>query len=223
MTEALTVEAPPAGSGPILDPDELEYRLLYAMTVAGKSAVFTTNAMHRFFSGRREDESPFDFVRRLDSSGSLLAALQAARTGNYNKLAKGFSEAARANFDLTLCTPETLQKIHGVGQKTARFFLLWTRPDAAVAALDTHILKFLAFLGYDTPIATPSSPATYAKLETAFMAEAAARHMTPRELDAIVWDHCSKGLHRFGWPSNLSTRLAPEATPSSSAHQLLTP
>lgn len=179
---------------------ELEYRLLYSMVVAGKSATFAENVMDRFL---QNDKSPFALIRELEESGQLKIELQKARSGNYDKLTMGFAALAHSGIDLEKCTALELEAIHGIGPKTSRFFIIWTRPDAKHAALDTHILKWLRYLGHDAPKATPSG-AKYAALEKIILQEADKRSMTPRDLDAQIWDYCSKGLHQNGeWPTNL--------------------
>lgn len=183
---------------------ELEYRLLYSMLVAGKSATFAAAAMKRFLQA---DKSPFALVRELEEMGHLKIELQKARTGNYEKLTKGFAEVAHAELKLRTVTAEQLEAFHGIGPKTSRFFLLWTRPDAKHAALDTHVLKWLRYLGHDAPMATPSNSAKYATLERIILAEAEARGMTARELDSAIWDWCSAGNHAGGeWPPALKRK-----------------
>ena len=68
---------------------------------------------------------------------------------------------------LRRATVEQLERIPGVGKKTARFFKLHTDPEATCVPLDTHILKFIKS-HYPTnyvPSATPSSKSIYKQLE----------------------------------------------------------
>lgn len=185
---------------------ELEYRLLYSMVVAGKSAKFAEDAMGRFV-GKHPTESPFEYIRRV-GSGRLSTRLRAARTGCYRKLWHGFYEAANSGLDLATCTPSQLERIHGVGPKTSRFFILWTRPNAEHAALDTHVLKWLRYLGHKAPMSTPSGE-KYATLEKIVLAEAKARGMTARELDSAIWDYGSENADSAKngiWPERLQRR-----------------
>jgi thermostable 8-oxoguanine DNA glycosylase len=96
-------------------------------------------------------------------------------------------QLAEAGLNLQTCEPADLEKIHGIGPKTARFWILWTRPDARYAALDVHILRWMRERGHKAPKQTPSAPKTYARLEKAFLAEADKRGLTPRELDFKIW------------------------------------
>jgi endonuclease III len=185
--------------------EELEYRLLYSIVVAGKSAQFAENAM-RSFLAQAAGLSPFDAILMMEDEKMLGACIRAARMGNYAKLERAFREIAAAKLDLATCTPEQLEAVHGIGPKTSRFFILWTRPHAQHAALDTHVLKWLRFIGHAAPKSTPSGE-KYSALEKVVLDEAAARGMTARELDSAIWDWCSTGGHLGGvWPANLQPR-----------------
>lgn len=185
--------------------EELEYRLLYSMVVAGKSAKFADAAMERFLGDPAGDWTPFMYVEYLVTRGLLRQHLEEARTGNYTKLALAFEQVAKADIDLATCTPTDLEAIHGIGPKTSRFFIIWTRPEASFAALDTHVLKWLRHVGHKAPKSTPSG-AKYAYFEGIFLALAKTRGMTARDLDAAIWDWCSTYPERVRagiWPAIL--------------------
>lgn len=171
---------------------ELEARLLYAVIVAGKSADFADKACARLWEHCREGETPFAMLRRIDyaqgvlRSGSLEGVLRECRVGNYGKISRCFRELAKADIDLRTCSPEALERFHGIGPKTSRFFVMWTRPEAKHAALDVHVLRWMRAQGYAAPRTTPSGR-VYAELERAFIAEAEKRGKTPRELDYEIW------------------------------------
>ena len=171
--------------------------------VAGKSAKFATNATKKFIAGAHSHEAAFDFTKRLIKDNILLGYLRACKVGNYTKVNKAFRELVEANLDLLTCTVEQLEAIHGIGPKTARFFIMWTRGEQNLAALDVHVLRWLAYLGYDVPAQTPTG-AKYMEIQTVFLNEAEARGMGARELDAKVWEYCSQGGHKDGeWPAEL--------------------
>lgn len=170
-----------------ISPGEVEARLLYSIIVAGKSAKFTEGVMNRLFPGAA---SPFDRLRELRKAGGIEKALREARSGNYGKIARAFEEILDAKLNLLTVTPEELEKIHGIGPKTSRFFIIWTRPQERYAALDVHVLRWLRKQGYKAPNATPTGR-KYRELELAFLAEADKRSMTPRELDAQIWEEGS--------------------------------
>lgn len=202
-----------AGETQEMSTNELQARLLYSVIVAGKSADFAEKALGRFNMHSR-GSSPFEMIRRLVAEDYLKRALELARTGNYAKTAKCFRALAEANLDLKTCTPQHLEAIHGIGPKTSRFWIMWTRPESETryAALDTHVLKWLRYLGHDAPKATPTGR-KYADLEQTFLAECDKRGMTARAIDAMIWDFCSTGGHLKGdWPDALSasTSLKPK-------------
>lgn len=166
--------------------DDLQARLIYSMIVAGKAADFANQVIDRLLAGKPQGVLPFAWLRTL-TDDQLEAALREARSGNYTKLTRGLRELVDARLDLVRCTPAELQTVHGIGPKTARFWILWTRPGARYAALDVHVLRWLRGKGYDAPTSTPADPKTYDQLERAFIAEADQRGMTPRELDFAIW------------------------------------
>lgn len=164
----------------------LQYKLIYSCIVAGKSAKFAETVMDKLFP--ETNTLPFDLILTWGKHGVLLDILKEARTGNYTKLGHCLSQIIQ--LDPATCTIEDLEAIRGIGPKTSRFFMLWTRENAQYAALDTHVLKFLRELGYNAPKSTPTGK-KYRELEKVFLEEAARRGKTPRELDAEVWNSYS--------------------------------
>jgi thermostable 8-oxoguanine DNA glycosylase len=162
---------------------ELEWRILYAVVVAGKSAEFARGVLSRLLP--HQVLGPYDQLRLMRARRNLPAKLREARTGNYRKNQAAIEGLLDADFDLATCTPWDLDEIKGIGPKTARLFILWTRPDAECAALDAHVLRWLSSLGHDAPRSTPAGR-RYARLERIFLEEAKKRGMTARELDAQV-------------------------------------
>ncbi len=191
--------------------NELQYRLLYSLVVAGKSATFAENALRRLFdekhASRWRRSTPFGYIRALMNRDLIDGKLRLARTGCYRKLTAAFGAAATCGLDLRACGPSDLELIHGCGPKTARFFILWTRSDAVFAALDTHVMKWLGYRGHTNLKSTPSGKA-YEVLEKKFLAEARDRNRTPRDLDAAIWDHCTKT--RLAWGAHLDSDNWPE-------------
>lgn len=165
---------------------ELEWFLLFCVCVANKKEAH----------GRRVADglcfSPFGSVRVLLKSGDLERQLRQLRSGQYRRITRALAELTARPLDLRTCTVADLQCIHGIGPKTARYFILKTRPDARVAALDTHILKWLRTIRYDAPRATPTG-ATYLRWEGVFLEEADKRGLSSSELDHRIWMHYAKG------------------------------
>lgn len=176
-----------------MDPEmsRLQYQLIYAIIVAGKSATFARRAMSQLFNAA---DVPFDRVRTWIREGCLRRKLKAARTGNYTKISKALRQlVSMPQLDLRCIAVSDLEAVHGIGPKTARFFVLWTRPDAQCAALDVHVLRWLRTLGYDAPMQTPTSYVRYTELERVFLKEASLRALTPSELDRKIWEASAKG------------------------------
>lgn len=188
---------------------ELEYRLLYSMVVAGKTADFAEKKMRAFLPKHPDQQSPFVYVRQLANTNMLRWHLVKAKTGNYDKLTKGFEAVAKSGLNLRTCNILMLRAFHGIGPKTARFFVMWTRPDAMHAALDTHVLKWMQMLGHpDIPRSTPSG-AEYVRIEKIFLAEAAMRGVTPVDLDSQIWRYCRDA--RLGWRKHMDPNNWPPA------------
>ncbi len=163
---------------------QAEWRLIYALVVAGKSSEFAERVLAKLFpefGGR----SPFEHVRDWISAGWLLEKLREAKSGTYRRLERALEEVVE--LDAETCSIEELEAVHGIGPKTARFFLLWTRPSVKYAALDVHVLKFLNRLGFTNLHGTPPAGKTYAKLERIFIGLAEKIGVSPRGLDILVW------------------------------------
>jgi hypothetical protein len=190
--------------------------MLFAITVAGKSAKHAEGAIKRLFQTNEEEREvchcgmyvdehtqsenhtavpmvrlPMERIVLWLHTGQLEDRLRAARTGNYTKLAKAFAQIApkvnSGELDLRTCAADDLETIHGVGPKTSRFFITWTRPNARHAVLDVHILRWLRQRGHDVPASTPASQKRYAEIEEMFLKIADEFGSTPRELDAAIW------------------------------------
>lgn len=172
--------------------DELELFWLFCAVVAGKTATTQARLLDRFLSGL-EGGSPFDRLRRAHASGMLLEALVASRLGQFNRLHRMFVESLK--LDLRACTVEDLEAIHGCGPKTARMFLMMSRPKQRYAALDTHVLKHLRANGIEAPKATPAAGPTYRRLEEEFVRLADAARMDVSEYDLMVWKKYSGNVH----------------------------
>jgi len=172
---------------------ELEEAALFSVLVTGKSALTTAKSLNKLLTstGWSAGQSPFAFLKEY----SLLFLTQLLRMkgiGCYNSKAKSIFELVRSKIDLRTCAIDELEKIHGIGQKTSRMFLLHTRPNVRCAALDTHILKYLADKGYEVPKNTPSSKKKYKELESVFLSLADKSHMSVADFDLSIWRKYSR-------------------------------
>jgi len=177
-----------------METGERQARLIYALIVAGKSAKFADRKTRDLLTPRKKGELPFNLLKRLKEEGRLTERLVTVKTGNYYKLTTAFEYLAKnwKSISLETCSPQDLEKIPGVGPKTSRFFIMWTRPEEKYAALDTHVLRWLRAQGYLAPFSTPTTTKSYAKWEEIFLKEAVKRKMKPSELDAQIWEEGSR-------------------------------
>lgn len=166
---------------------ELELWWLFSCVVAGKTATTQAKLLDKFLSAL-PGESPFEKLRRI-GKGKMLDAIKASRLGQFNRLSKTFSDSL--SLDLANCSIDDLEAIHGVGPKTARMFVMMSRPGQRVAALDTHVLKHLRANGIDAPAATPPAGKRYRALEEAFIALADKAGMSVADYDLAIWKQYS--------------------------------
>jgi thermostable 8-oxoguanine DNA glycosylase len=165
--------------------EELQVFWLFCGCVAGKTASTQARLLSAFLSSLGDHGSAFQRIRRSAMRGELLDALKASRLGQYNRLCRFMIESL--NLDLRNCTVEDLERIPGCGPKTARMFLMFSRPNQRFAALDTHVLKHLRANGIEAPKTTPPAGKTYARLEQEFLKLADASGMSIADYDLQVW------------------------------------
>lgn len=185
---------------------ELQEWWLFSTIVAGKTAATQARLLDEFFTlARRGEETPFEVISaypprpyptgrnlidRYQNVGEqfydpLLTYMRRARLGQYTRLLRCWRESL--TLDLRNDPVEAFEAIHGVGPKTARMFMMHSRPSQRLAAIDTHVLKHLAAQGYTVPSATPPGGPLYRDLEQKFLALADAAGMTPADYDLQVW------------------------------------
>lgn len=170
---------------------ELEEMLLFSILVAGKRADQTGRKLAVFMECTPpRDGTAFEKVRELIDRKRLLPVLRAVRTGKYRLFNRAFRSVVR--LDPRTCTLEDLEAVPGIGPKTARMFLLHSRPGQRLAALDTHILRYLRELGYAAPKTTPPAGPVYRRLEAAFLQQADLANVTPADLDLTIWKRYTK-------------------------------
>ena len=88
---------------------------------------------------------------------------------------------------------EVIEKLPGVGRKTARFFILHSRRDAECSVLDTHVLKYLRDSGVpNVPKSTPSSKSEYERLSKEFML-LKPDSVSLAEFDLQIWTKYASG------------------------------
>ena len=182
---------------------ELQSFFLFGLFCAGKNSDYAAKCLARLLHNN-DGETPFEVLKGLGETG-IYNTLLASRIGQYNRLTKAIMSAV--DLDLATCTLQDLMSVHGVGQKTARFFLLHTRPDCQCAVLDTHILKWLRDNEVDAPTSTPTSIKQYMELEKQFLFLARENFpfMSIADVDLTLWMKYSGRLEddKYSAPSLL--------------------
>lgn len=174
--------------------NELECCLLFCVVVAGKKASIQIKLLHNFLNG---STTPFEYINELDKNGKLSFQLKESKLGQYTRLATCFRELANSDLDLFTCTVDDLENIHGIGPKTARFFLTCNRKDARYAVLDTYILRFMRdVLDISAPSTTPHGN-EYLRLENIYLSLVGHLNVNPAEFDLAIWNSYSEGESKY--------------------------
>jgi len=177
------------------DQRRLQEWFIFGVCVAGKNANQTARKVESFLYGLPSlppsRKTPFQRVQHLIDKGMLGWRLRLNKLGQYKRINKALRGMAKV--DPATVTLEELEKIHGVGAKTARLLLLYTRPDQEMIPLDTHVLHWLRDHGYNAPKGTPPPGKKYRELESAFIAEGKKRGLSAKEWDTFVWQQYAKG------------------------------
>lgn len=170
---------------------ELEEFWIFSICVANKEA----NRISRIVNDliKHDYLTPFEVISDYLQQGILFDKLKEHRIGQYNRIFKALQQTIEHNIDIKTATVEDLENIHGIGPKTARFFIMHSRPNQQLAALDTHILKFLKEKGYNAPKSTPTGK-KYRELEENFLKEAKNVNMKPSDFDLYLWESYKRKL-----------------------------
>jgi len=164
---------------------ELEEVMLFWVLVAGKTAIRITKSLNAILN-HLGGATPFEKIRGAGKE-NLPQVLKDNGVGCFNNKAKALWGLVNKGLNLRTCSVEELESVYGIGPKTARCFVIHSRPNAQYAALDTHILKFLRSKGYNVPKSTPTGK-KYRELEIIFLRYAEALDMPVAELDLAIWN-----------------------------------
>lgn len=178
---------------------ELEEVLLFWVCAAGKNGKTAARCLNLLLTKiMHKDDTPFKAVLNYASNNlgtplyGIDILLKSCGVGCYTNKAKTFIALAYSGLNLKTCSVDDLEKIHGIGMKTARCFIIHSRKDADCAGLDTHVLKFLRLMGFDTPKSTPTKR-KYLQLEQEFVKLAKKYNKPIAVLDLEIWNHYSGG------------------------------
>jgi len=177
-----------------LNQAKTEEVILFWVCAAGKNGVTAAKCLDGLLSTWRErastikpKPSPFDIIRYISQVGDLADEMKKHGIGCYNAKSKTFLCLVSKCMDLKKCTVEDLESVSGIGPKTARCFLIHSRPNQQYAGLDTHVLKFLRDKGHEVPKSTPTGK-KYRDLETVFLKYVAESGMTVADFDLMIWN-----------------------------------
>ena len=202
---------------------ELELFLVFSVLVANKESERIADIVNKMFSishdskfndlvkqespltydvgGGLRIHSPMSFIHCLIEHYCLHQWLKYWGTGQYNRISNCLKECTEKFLDpigkgtnLKVVSVEELERIHGIGPKTARFFVVHSQQNAQHAVLDTHIMKYMGskyghYFKTRLGAITPSNPCIYKLIETLFLGEAAKQGMSPAELDLFIWKY----------------------------------
>ena len=176
--------------------EELEEFALFCPCVAGKRAKIQAEKLDQLLSNLEERfgrGSPFDLVRRAAAGNILKGEMQEAKLGKYSTLVPCFTALSMNETEnLREASVEILKTYPGIGDKTARFFIMHSREDAEIATLDTHVLSWMdENLDVNVHPSAPRSTREYKKLEHHFLKEAERRGRHPAHLDLEIWNQRS--------------------------------
>lgn len=173
---------------------QTEEVLLFWVCAAGKNGVTAARCLERLLSTWRErasklkaNPSPFDIVQYISDIGDLADEMKNHGIGCYNAKAKTFLALALSAMNFKKCSVEDLESFPGIGPKTARCFLIHSRPNQQYAGLDTHVLKFLRDKGHEVPKTTPTGK-KYRDLEAVFLKYVAESGMNVADFDLMIWN-----------------------------------
>ena len=146
---------------------QLQEFLLFCIVVAGKSSFQQAKKLEEFLNFGGDEYKPFEKVRFLHAVVRLIPRLREVKMGQYNRISKAFRSVVKYKGSLKKITLEELEPM--VGMKTARFFLVHSRPNQTLAVLDRHILAEMRAWGYDVPKDTPTSTKRYHDIEKCYL------------------------------------------------------
>lgn len=194
----------------------MEEFVIFSICVHGKRADVQAKKVSLLLAHLRDDSrlywaTPFTLLRWAHGRKKLRQYLESVRLGQYTRLMGIFDRLLYTvlHWDEPEQYMAALEKIPGIGPKTVRFIALHSHPNMRIAALDTHILRYLREQGYDAPKLTPTSPRRYAELEENFLAECDMHGVEPAVFDLAIWNMYSSGKEADGLPQQMDSHSTP--------------
>ena len=178
--------------------NELEAFVVFSICVAGKNADTTKKSLLSFFDkwhAISAKTTPFEIIRSFSNQKELAQALKDEGIGCQTRRAEYLCDLVNSDIDLQRCSVEELEGIKGIGPKTARFFILFSRENENHAVLDVHILRWLQQSGFDVPDITPSASKKYREIEQLFIEQfkksIEVDSMSLADFDYMIWEKMS--------------------------------
>ncbi len=183
---------------------ELQEFLLFGIMVHGKKSSIQAVKLEQFLiylAHVTGQELPFEMIdvalnTEDDRTGAnlLFTSLQKFKIGQYNRLFRAIGDLIRLP-SLKVVTLEQLENCFAIGQKTARFFLVHSRPNQQLAILDTHILKLLRSKGIENvPDRTPTGKKQYEHFEKIFLTMVETSGQSVAEYDLTAWKEATTNV-----------------------------
>jgi len=170
----------------------LQESILFWILAAGKNGLTAANCLESLLNSWRK-KTPFKTIVHINNSTNLAEEMKRHGIGCYNHKSKSFLDLISKNLDLKTCSVDELESVRGIGPKTARCFLIHSRKNQRYAGIDTHLLKFMRDMNYETPKSTPSGK-KYKELEGFFLRLCDQVSMKPADLDLLVWNAYSGNI-----------------------------
>jgi len=162
----------------------LEQFLLLIPFLAGKKAAMQQVRFDAFMRDLVQgQELPLEALRRVRHEQGhwvLVELLQKHRLGKYGSMGRMLRDVAE-HPDILLAERDAIaESVAGFGMKSASMFVSFSRVDARVAVLDTHVLKWL-----NQP--APKTREQYLQTETLYLERCAAANQHPAIQDFQIW------------------------------------
>lgn len=163
---------------------ELERFLIFCICVAGRNSKMVADKLNNWWI---MDMSPPSKILSVLTKEDIAEELLDVKMGQYGRISNALYIIADFGAYLHHCTLKDLLEIKGIGPKTARFFLLHSRPNQRLACLDTHILRYMRENGIaQTPKSTPSGK-KYLQLEQKWLEYCDSQGKSSAEMDLEIW------------------------------------
>lgn len=180
---------------------ELQEFLLFCVMVHGKRADVQSVKLEHFLTylcSYTGCDLPFQAVdialndeiesgeyNGIAAENMLMYAMKKFGLGQYGRLEQAIADMVKLP-NLQTVTVEQLENCFAIGPKTARFFIVHSRPNQQHAILDTHVLKWLRLQQIDAPQNTPQGK-WYSHFEKIFLTFVEKSGQSVAEFDLTIW------------------------------------